>query len=163
MVIAAKDLPLTREQLSINRPTRGAALATRALALLYAASPLTNGNNDEYAQQLLDDKGNRLLSPEYDESKWAKAAAACKDVMELNVYKLYTTGINTVNTGAFPATIAPPHHDVYSNEDFPNGWANIDPYESYRALFNGTVSSVDNPELILLEGRTSVVNALRIW
>jgi len=61
MVIAAKDLPLTREQLSINRPTRGAALATRALALLYAASPLTNGNNDEYAQQLLDDKGNRLL------------------------------------------------------------------------------------------------------
>ena len=69
MVIAAKDLPLTREQLSINRPTRGAALATRALALLYAASPLTNGNNDEYAQQLLDDKGNRLLSPEYDESK----------------------------------------------------------------------------------------------
>ena len=48
----------------------------------------------------------------------AKAAAACKDVMELNVYKLYTTGINTVNTGAFPATIAPPHHDVYSNEDF---------------------------------------------
>lgn len=42
--------------------------------------------------------------------------------MELNVYKLYTTGINTVNTGAFPATIAPPHHDVYSNEDFPNGW-----------------------------------------
>ncbi len=48
-------------------------MATRALALLYAASPLTNGNNDEYAQQLLDDKGNRLLSPEYDESKWAKA------------------------------------------------------------------------------------------
>ncbi len=82
--------------------------------------------------------------------------------MELNVYKLYTTGINTVNTGAFPATIAPPHHDVYSNEDFPNGWANIDPYESYRALFNGTVSSVDNPELIfLLEGRTSVVNAFK--
>ena len=153
MVIAAKDLPLTREQLSINRPTRGAALATRALALLYAASPLTNGNNDEYAQQLLDDKGNRLLSPEYDESKWAKAAAACKDVMELNVYKLYTTGINTVNTGAFPATIAPPHHDVYSNEDFPNGWANIDPYESYRALFNGTVSSVDNPELIFTRGQ----------
>ncbi|MCS3228266.1 hypothetical protein NXW89_00045 [Bacteroides thetaiotaomicron] len=28
----------------------------------------------EYAQQLLDDKGNRLLSPEYDESKWAKAS-----------------------------------------------------------------------------------------
>ena len=102
MVIAAKDLPLTREQLSINRPTRGAALATRALALLYAASPLTNGNNDEYAQQLLDDKGNRLLSPEYDESKWAKAAAACKDVMELNVYKLYTTGINTVDNRPRP-------------------------------------------------------------
>lgn len=153
MIAVAKDLPLTREQLSVNRPTRGAALATRALALLYSASPLANGNNDEYAQQLIDDKGNRLLSPEYDESKWAKAAAACKDVMELGVYHLYTTGINTVNTGAFPATIAPPYHEEYSNNDFPDGWANIDPYESYRALFNGTVSSVNNPELIFTRGQ----------
>ena len=44
MVLAAQGLPLKRDQLSITRPTRGAALATRALAMLYAASPLMNGN-----------------------------------------------------------------------------------------------------------------------
>lgn len=39
MVIAAEDLPLTRGILEAQRPTRGAALATRAKALIYAASP----------------------------------------------------------------------------------------------------------------------------
>lgn len=58
--------------------------------MIYAASPLANGNNDEFAQLLVDDKGNRLLSPEYSEEKWAKAAAAAKDVMDLGVYELYT-------------------------------------------------------------------------
>lgn len=42
-----------------------------------------NGNTDSYAQQMVDDEGNRLLSAEYDESKWARAAAAARDVMEL--------------------------------------------------------------------------------
>ncbi len=37
-------------------------------------------NNDEFAQLLVDDKGNRLLSPEYTK-KMGKAAAAAKDVM----------------------------------------------------------------------------------
>ena len=38
MVLAAKDLPLERGANNIARPTRGAALATRAKVLLYAAS-----------------------------------------------------------------------------------------------------------------------------
>lgn len=153
MVMAAKDLPLKRDQLSITRPTRGAALATRALALLYAASPLMNGNDDAYAQQLTDRQGKRLLNPVYDNSKWAKAAAACKDVMELGVYQLYTTGIRTTHSIAQPATIAPPYDERYSNKNFPDGWANIDPFESYRSLFNGQVTAMDNPELIFTRGK----------
>ena len=52
MVLAAQGLPLKKRPAFHYRPTRGAALATRALAMLYAASPLMNGNDDAYAQQI---------------------------------------------------------------------------------------------------------------
>ena len=38
-----RDSPLDRAIQEIARPTRGAALALRAKVLLYAASPLMNG------------------------------------------------------------------------------------------------------------------------
>ena len=47
MVQAAKEIQYTkRDGENIARPTKGACLATRALALIYAASPLANGNSD---------------------------------------------------------------------------------------------------------------------
>lgn len=147
MALAAKDLPLRRGQLASNRPTRGAALSTRATALLYAASPLMNGNNDAYAQQLVDDAGNRLLSPEYDESKWARAAAACKDVMDLGVYQIYTTGAASDDAPVIP------EHPEYSYKNFPEGWADINPLESYRSVFNGQLNTTGNPELIFTRGQ----------
>ena len=52
----------------IGRVTRGVALAVKAKALLYAASPLHN--------------------PTGDKSKWQKAAAAAKELMDLNLYRL---------------------------------------------------------------------------
>ena len=90
MLQATKELQYDRrtDNYAIGRPTRGAALAVRAYALIFAASPFANGNNDEYAQQLVDDEGRRLLSSEYSEEKWAKAAAACRDVIDLDVYEL---------------------------------------------------------------------------
>nr|WP_321412162.1 RagB/SusD family nutrient uptake outer membrane protein [uncultured Carboxylicivirga sp.] len=148
MVLAAKDLKVYRDEQSMARPTRGAALATRALVLLYAASPLANGNTDAVAQELVDDQGRKLLSSEYSEEKWAKAAAAAKDVMELGVYDLYVAGFKAAGTPSYPATIAPPYSADFSDKNWPEGWANIDPFESYRALFNGTISASDNPELI---------------
>ena len=51
-----------------GRVTRGFALAVKTKALLYAASPLHNTSNDK--------------------SKWQKAAAAAKELMDLNLYKL---------------------------------------------------------------------------
>lgn len=153
MLLAAKDLPLHRDEQAVARPTRGAALATRAKALLYAASPLANGNTDEVAQELVDDQGRKLLSTDYDEKKWAKAAAAAKDVIEMGVYELYTANFRTSGNAAFPPTIVPPHDNEFSNQDWPNGWANIDPFESYRAVFNGTLSASENPELIFTRGQ----------
>lgn len=151
MVQAAKELQyLTRtDNQTIARPTKGAALATRAYALIFAASPLANGNDDDFAKALVDDQGRRLLSSEYSEEKWAKAAAACKDVMELGVYELYHAAFSTTDNGAHDRpTIIPPADAVFSNRDWPNGWNNIDPFKSYRNLFNGDVTPVGNTELI---------------
>lgn len=151
MVQAAKEIQyLTRnDNENIARPTKGAALATRAYALIFAASPLANGNDDEFAKAMVDDQGRRLLSQEYSEEKWAKAAAAARDVIELGVYDLYTAPFSTTNNGLHDLpTIIPPADPTFSNQDWPNGWRNIDPFKSYRDLFNGTVDPVGNPELI---------------
>jgi hypothetical protein len=151
MVQAARELQyLTRaDNENIARPTKGAALATRAYALIFAASPLANGNDDEFAQALVNDQGQRLLSKDYSEEKWAKAAAACKDVMELGVYDLYHAGFSTTDNGPHDRpTITPPGDLLFSNKDWPDGWKNIDPFKSYRNLFDGTVPPVGNPELI---------------
>jgi hypothetical protein len=151
MVLAAQDLKQNRDRLSIARPTRGAALAARAKVLLYAASPLANGNTDAYAMELVDDEGRQLLSTSYDEEKWAKAAAAARDVMELGVYELYTASFRSTGSSSYPATIVPPYDAEFSEQDWPNGWKDIDPFESYRSVFNGTVGA-DSPELIFTRG-----------
>lgn len=153
MVVAARDLPLERELLSIARPTRGAALATRAKVLVFAASPLMNGNADAYATQMVDDKGKRLLAAEYDEVKWARAAAAARDVMELKRYRLYTAHLRPTGDAQYPATITPPRHPEFSDKNYPEGWKDIDPFESYRAVFNGELNATDNPELIFTRGQ----------
>ncbi len=150
MVLAAKDLPTKRDNRNIARPTRGAALAARAKALLYAASPLANGNAEMAG--FTDDEGRVLISQQYSEEKWAKAAAAAKDVIELNTYKLYTADRKIKGTEDYPVTIIPPHHPEYSEKNFPEGWANIDPFESYRALFNGDLYAAENPEMIFTRG-----------
>ena len=155
MAIAAGELETTRTNSDINRATRGAALALRAKVLLYAASPLANGNTE--MADLTDDKGNALISQEYDESKWATAAAAAKDVMDLDIYHLYVAPRRYNNDGgqAYPETIMPPvtnENREYSENEWPNGWKNIDPFESYRSIFNGDLQPKANPELIFTRG-----------
>ena len=123
MIQAAKELQYTkRDELSVARPTRGAALATRAKALLYAASPLMNGNNDDFAKKFVNDKNQPLLSANYDEKKWAKAAAAAKDVIDLGVYDLYVASVRKTGTVTYPVTITPPADGDFSEKDWPYGW-----------------------------------------
>ncbi|WP_080903209.1 RagB/SusD family nutrient uptake outer membrane protein [Parabacteroides sp. Marseille-P3160] len=166
MALAAKDLPLRRELLSISRPTRGAALSVRAKVLLYAASPLMNGNKDSYAMQLVDDKGKRLLSETYDEEKWARAAAAAKDVIDLNTYQLYVAYKRESGDLAYPATLEPYEDGDFSQKKWPQGYADIDPFESYRSIFNGELSATENPELIFTRGQnqgTSGINDMVLY
>jgi hypothetical protein len=152
MLLAAqemKELGMMRGQDGSARPSVGAALATRAKVLIYAASPLANGNNSNFATLLVDDSGKRLLSSDYQEEKWAKAAAAARDVMELNIYKLYTVPIQESGQDA---TVIPPDDDNFSEKSWPEGWANIDPAKSYAKVFDGSLPASGNPELIFTRG-----------
>ena len=150
MIQAAKEIQYTkRDGENCARPTKGACLATRALTLIYSASPLANGNNDTYAKSLVDDKGKALLNSTYKEEKWAKAAAACKDVMELGVYDLYHASFNTTEAVGDPKTIVPADSTcIFAQNTWPKGWKDIDPFKSYRVLFSGDIAPEDNTELI---------------
>lgn len=74
-----------------NRATAAAALAFKARLLLYAASPLVNGNSEFYADFKNPD-GTNLINQSYDREKWKRAMDAAKeaiDFCEQNGYKLY--------------------------------------------------------------------------
>lgn len=79
---AASKLPMKVQTPSVDlgRATKAAALALKARVLLYAASPLFNGNPD-YAN-LKDQDGKNLFAPNYDAQKWQIAAAAAKDCID---------------------------------------------------------------------------------
>lgn len=85
---AIPDLPITpvntREWGRINR---GMALAFKSRVLLYAASPLFNGNTDYADFKNLD--GTVLVNQQYDANKWTLAADAAKDMIDFGQYSLY--------------------------------------------------------------------------
>ncbi len=154
LVKAAAQLPDDRGLQEVARPTRGAALALRARVLLYAASPLYNGKApSEVLTAMVDKEGRQLLSSTYDEVKWARAAAAAKDVMELGKYNLYVVYAKENGDIAEPATITPPDDNgTFHSNPWPKGWQNIDPFLSYRSLFDGTAIAYGNDELIYTRG-----------
>lgn len=161
MELAAKDLPLKRGSNQIARPTRGAALAARAKVLLYAASPINNPRVDdtEKFSDMTTFDGKHLLAQEYDEKKWARAAAAALDVIELGVYKLHVEPVNPIGSDGYPKTVTPYQDGDFSTKNWPDGYADIDPYESYRSIFNGDVLAADNEELIFSRVQNKTANA----
>lgn len=66
---AIRLLPLEYDEKDQGRLTKGAAMAIKARALLYAASPFNNPDNNQ--------------------EKWQKAAEAAKAVIDLGRYQLY--------------------------------------------------------------------------
>lgn len=127
MALAAKDLPLERGTNHIARPTRGAALAARAKVLLYAASPINNPRPEDTERftDLVDHDGKCLIAQEYDEYKWAKAAAAALDVMKLGQYELHYSLAKTESSPGFPKTVTPYQDNDFSKQDWPDGYKNI--------------------------------------
>jgi starch-binding outer membrane protein, SusD/RagB family len=74
---AANDLPtVPASDVDYGRFTKGLAMAIRAEALMYAASPLFNGNADYAGMKNKD--GKQLISQSFDVNKWKVAADAHK-------------------------------------------------------------------------------------
>ncbi|MFD0763540.1 RagB/SusD family nutrient uptake outer membrane protein [Mucilaginibacter lutimaris] len=73
--------PIADPEADSHRVTKGTALALKAKVLLYAASPLFNGGNI--------DASNPLTGyTDFQSSRWAAAANAAKDVIDLGTYSL---------------------------------------------------------------------------
>lgn len=72
--------PQYTESRKFGRFTSIMCLAIRARALLFAASPLVNGN-PEYKGHV-NDKGIELFNSTYDPKKWERATKACKELID---------------------------------------------------------------------------------
>lgn len=90
-VEVAKHLPAVYEETSDwGRATAAMCYAARARMLLFAASPLFNGNPD--FKDWKNGNGDNLFKPDADPTKWKRAANAHKELIDLahgNGYELY--------------------------------------------------------------------------
>lgn len=139
---AAEYLPLKSSIAQFERPTKAAAYALIARLRLHAASPLFNGSAKTRFyfgkwQRSMD--GTHYMNLNYDERKWALAAAACKRVMDMNMFKIYTVEADE-NTPELPANVP--------DAPFPAGAGDIDPFKSYSYMFTGDEAFKNNKEVI---------------
>jgi hypothetical protein len=152
---AADVLPLSQTA-NFGRPTKGAVYGLIARLRLIHASPMYNGGTA--AQQYFGGwrrkiDGKHYIQQEYDDSRWAVAAAAAKRVMEMDRYRLYTVAadIRTYDYGGqnrLPKNVdLGVDPDYY--KDYPEGAGGIDHFRSYAEIFNGDgVAATINPEYV---------------
>lgn len=94
---AKGDLPpiITNETEELGRITQLIALSFKAKVLVFAASPLFNGNADYNAY--VDNRGTKLINTTKDDTKWEKAVVACQEAVDactqagLTLYKFVPT------------------------------------------------------------------------
>ena len=121
LVNLSKVLPASyTDKKKYGRATSIMCLAVRARMLLFAASPLVNGNPDYKGH--VNWKGEELFNSTYDPNKWKRAAQACKELID--------------------AAHAAGHKLYYEY----NGDGTIDPFLSYQNMMfkKGDV----NPEIL---------------
>jgi len=101
---AAADLNAEIPSNEYGRITSGVAKAYKVQALMFAASPLWNGNTD-YANFKNAD-GTPLVNTTFDKAKWTRAATAAKEFLTTYVpsqYSLYTATGADAFTAAYNA------------------------------------------------------------
>jgi hypothetical protein len=90
---AAKKLPAYYDEpRKYGRATSVMCMAVRARMLLFAASPLVNGNQRPAYVNYVNNKGENIFDNQYKPEKWERAAKACRELIELahaNGYALY--------------------------------------------------------------------------
>lgn len=135
---AASYLPENQPIGFFGRPTKGAAYGLIARLRLQQASPAFNGRGQVYfGQWKRTEDGANYISMQYDDRKWAVAAAACERIMNMG-YELHTVP-------ADKDSFVPPTSETAS---FPNGVGDIDPLKSYSYMFNGETDGRKNKEYI---------------
>ena len=79
---ALTDLPdvIDDRQTELGRITKAIALAEKAKILVYAASPLFNGNSAY--NNFVDNRGTHLFNSTFDPAKWERALAACQAAVQ---------------------------------------------------------------------------------
>ena len=70
------------------------------------------------------------------------------NLMNLGVYDLYHVPASNSASDGYPVTVPPYDDGNFSTKGWPDGYADIDPMQSYRQLFDGDVTPVENYELI---------------
>jgi len=144
------------DEQSVNyyeRPTKGAALALIARLRLFQASPLFNGGTSArrcFGTWKRKSDGAYYVNQEYDPKRWAVAAAAAKQVIDMGWYELYTVESD-------PQTPYPLASNVPTAQ-FPDGAGGIDPFHSYADMFNGEGIIQTNKEFIWATASSNVTN-----
>lgn len=122
---AANELPANRSEISTyGLATSTAAKALKARLLLYAASPLFNGNSKFYSDFKNPD-GTALMPLTYDAGKWTKAKAA------------YEEAIRMCETAGF---------SLYTKDDLDEG--NLEPADPYQHRLRYVMIEKGNKEIV---------------
>lgn len=155
---AAQMLPNDRSISYPYLPTKGAAMAVIARMRLYSASPMFNGGTgaiEELSSWKRSD-GRNFISQTEDPTRWGKAAAAFKRIIDLNKYALNTTPKIVSSKGNGTLELPNTSDPNLKTQAFPNGAMDIDPYKSYKSTFDGSLRPENNPELIYCSERSKV-------
>jgi hypothetical protein len=110
-----------------GRITQPIATSLKAKALVWAASPLLNGSEqDSPTFSLIDNRGTQLFPQEYDREKWTRAAQAVKEA------------INTCRTNG---------HHLYTYQPV-NSSTVLSDISKLKCTLRGAVTEKFNPEIV---------------
>ena len=133
---AAKGLPpFYTDAKKYGRATSIMCYAIRARLLLFAASPLVNGNSDY--SNYRNNKGQLIFNPAYDPAKWEKAAKACKELIDLaaanghGLYKEYNSDGTIDPYMSFQNMLFVTANRGNNEILFPRAWVNSDSYDEH--------------------------------
>ena len=163
---AAILMPVTVNIMDFGLPTRGAALALIARIRLIHASPAYNGGDaarNYFGNWRRKTDQMQYVSQSYEEKRWAIAAAAAYQVMNLQFQGAYVYSLNTVDatdeTPVLPNVASDPDFNAKS---FPDGALGIDHYRSYADLFNGEAMAPNVKEYIWAKNSSEVKDVYSI-
>lgn len=141
--LAAADLPVrVTSSNNLGRVDRLIAFSIKSKVLLYAASPLFNGNSEFY-ETFTNQEGKKFFNTIYEAEKWKLAADAAKEAIELAL----SNGL-----ALYEYNDIVPNFDV---EDFQN--------DEVKALYNYRYMFTDKWNRELIWGNSDPVNNGEWW